>query len=64
MTKMAAMSIYGKKWKILLLWNQKADDLESLYAALSSRVLLSLFKWWPWVDLDLFYKQRIFQKLL
>ena len=28
MTKMAAMPIYGKKLKNLL-WNQKADDLES-----------------------------------
>ena len=26
MTKMAAMSIYGKNLKNLLLWNQKADD--------------------------------------
>ena len=29
MTKMAAMPIYGKNLKNLLLWNQKADDLES-----------------------------------
>ena len=28
MTKMAAMPIYGKTWKILHLWNLKADDLE------------------------------------
>ena len=27
MTKMAAMPIYGKTLKNLLLWNQKADDL-------------------------------------
>ena len=40
-----------KTLKNLLLLNQKADDLESWYA----RVLLSLFKWWCWVDLDLFY---------
>ena len=45
-----------KKWKIVfLLWNQKADDLESLYAALDTRVLPNLFRWWPWVDFDLFY---------
>ena len=31
MTNVAAMPIYGKK--NLLLWNQKADDLESWYAA-------------------------------
>ena len=29
MTKMATMPIYGKNIKNLLLWNQKADDLES-----------------------------------
>ena len=52
MTKMAAMPIYGKN---LLLWNRKADDLETWYAASSTQVLPSLFKWCPWVDLDLFY---------
>ena len=48
MTKMAAMPIYGKNRKNLLP-NQKANDLETWYVA------LGLFKWWPWVDLDLFY---------
>ena len=38
-TKMAAMPIYGKN---LLLWNQKVDDLETWYEALSAQVLLSL----------------------
>ena len=38
-----------------LLWNQKANDLETCYAALGARVLPNLLKWWPWVDLDLFY---------
>ena len=55
MTKVAAMPIYGKNLKKLLLRNQKADDLESWYATSGARVLPSLFKWWPWVDLDLFY---------
>ena len=55
MTKMAGMPIYGKNFKNLLLWNQKADDLETWRAALNARVLPSLFKWWPCVDLDLFY---------
>ena len=55
MTQVAAMPIYGKKLKNLLLRNQKADDLETLYAALGAQVLPSLFKWWPWIDLDLFY---------
>ena len=44
MTKMAAMPIYGKNLKNLLLRNQKADDLETWYAALSARVLPNLFK--------------------
>ena len=56
MTKMAATSIYGKNLKKNLLpRNQKADDFESWYVASGAPVLPSLFKWWPWVDLDLFY---------
>ena len=54
MNSMAAMPILIKTLKNLL-WNQKADDLEGLYAAVSTLVLPSLFKWWPWVDLVLFY---------
>ena len=43
MTNMAAMPIYGKNLKKnLFLWTQKADDLESWYAASSSQVLPSL----------------------
>ena len=55
MTKMAAMPIYGKNLKNLLLRNQKTGDLETWYATLGARVLPDVFKWWPWVDLDLFY---------
>ena len=44
MTKMAAMPIYNKTLKNLLLRNQKADDLETWYAASGAQVLLSLFK--------------------
>ena len=44
LTKMAAMPIYGKNIKNFLLLNQKADYLESLYAALGTRVLPKLFK--------------------
>ena len=44
MANMAAMPIYGKNLKNLLLWNQKADDLESWYVALGARILPSLFK--------------------
>ena len=44
MTKMAAMPIYGKNLKNLLLRNQKANDLETWYAASGVRVLPGLFK--------------------
>ena len=55
MTKMAAIPIYGKNLKNLLLWNLKTNDLETWFEASDVRVLSSLFIWWPWVDLDLFY---------
>ena len=55
MTKMAAMPIYGKNIKYLLLRKQMAVDLETWYAASGARVLPSLFKLWPRVDHDLFY---------
>ena len=42
MTKMAAMSLCDKNLKNFLLWNQKADDLESWYAVSGAGVLLSL----------------------
>ena len=41
MTKMAAMPIYGKNFKNLLLRNQKADELETWYTALGAQVLPS-----------------------
>ena len=47
MTKRAVMPIYGKnlkKKKNHILWNQKAEDLESWYVALGTRVLPNLFK--------------------
>ena len=44
-----------KTLKSRLLQNQKADDLESWYAASGARVLPNLIKLWPWVDHDLFY---------
>ena len=37
--------------------NQKADDLETWYAASGARVLLNLFKWWSWVEFDLFLRR-------
>ena len=44
MINMAAMPIYGKSLKNLFTWNQKADDLESWFAALGTQVLPILFK--------------------
>ena len=55
MTNIAAMLIYVVKTLKNLLWNQKADDLESWYAALGNWVLPSLFKWCPCIDPDPFY---------
>ena len=44
MTNMAAMLICGKNRKNLLFWNQRADDIETWYAASGAQVLPSLFK--------------------
>ena len=46
-----------------LLRNQTPDDFEILYATSGAQVLPSLFKWWPWVDLDLFYDKVKFGPL-
>ena len=54
MTNMADMPLYGKHLKILLLWNQKADDLESWYAASGTQVLPSLFNGGPRLTLTYF----------
>ena len=43
MAKMTAMPKYGENLKNLL-WNQKADDLETWYTASGARVLPCLFK--------------------
>ena len=44
MTKMAAMSIYSINIKNLLLRNQKADYLETWYAAFGTQVLSNVSK--------------------
>ena len=44
MTQMAAMPIYGKTLKNLLLQNQKAYDLETWHVASGTQVLQSLYK--------------------
>ena len=55
MTKMAAMLYMVKTFKNLLLQNLKSYDLETQPVALGTQALQSLYKWWPWVDLVLFY---------
>ena len=55
MSKMAVMPIYMVKTLKNLLRNQKADDLETWYAASGARVLPNSFKCWLWVDSDLSY---------
>ena len=42
MIKMAAMPVYGKNLKKLLLQNQQTDDLETWFIALFMQVLLRL----------------------
>ena len=44
MTKMAAMPIYGKNLKNLLLQNQKSYDLETWHVATVTQALQSLYK--------------------
>ena len=43
MTKMAAMPIYGKTFKNLLLQNQVTDGLETWYGVSGTKVLLRSF---------------------
>ena len=43
-TKMAAMPIYGKNLKNLLLQNQKSYDLETWHVAPGTQALQSLYK--------------------
>ena len=53
-----------KTFKNLLLQNQLTDGLGTWFVALGTWVLLRMFKWWPWVDLDLFYGKVKYGKLL
>ena len=43
MTKMVAMPIYCKNLKNIHLLNQKADDIETWYAAFGTHVLSSIY---------------------
>ena len=47
--------ICKKPFKNLLLQNRRADFHETWYVASGTPAHHSLFKWWPWSDLDLFY---------
>ena len=47
--------IWSKPFKNLLLQNRRADFHETWYVASGTPAHHSLFKWWPWSDLDLFY---------
>ena len=44
-----------KSFKNLFLQSQSSYDFETRYASSGTQALQSLYKWWPWVDLDLFY---------
>ena len=55
--------IWLKTFKNLLLQNQKSYDLETWLVALATQALQSLYKWWPWVDLDLCYGKVKFGNL-
>ena len=44
-----------KTWRNLLLLNHLAKCLETWFVLSRDLVLQSLYKWWPWEDLDLFY---------
>ena len=52
-----------KTLKIFVSRTRKADSLETWYAASGAQILPSLFKWWPWVNLDLFYSKVKFGPL-
>ena len=62
-SKMATTPIYGKTFKKsspteqILLWSW------TWRGALWTQALHSLYKWWPWVDLDLFYAMSNLAKL-
>ena len=55
-TKMAAKPIYGKSpSKLFFSENRWTNFHETWYVAFGSTAHYRLFKWCPWVDLDLFY---------
>ena len=52
-----------KTFKNLLLWNRWTDFHETWSLASGTQAHYSLYKWWPWVDLDLFYGKVKFGNL-
>ena len=55
-TKMAAMPIYGKNpSKIFLSGTGGLISTKLGMSVLVTPAHHNLFKWWPWIDLDLFY---------
>ena len=63
MTNMVAMPIYGKNLKKSFSLEPKGQWPWKLVCSIGCRVLPNLFKWWPWVDLDLFYGKVKFDPL-
>ena len=56
MTKMAAMPLYGKNpSKIFFSGTDGPDFHETWYVTSGTPAHHSLYKWWPWVHLDLIY---------
>ena len=60
MTNMDAMPIYGKN---LLLQNHWASCLQTQYVACGELILQKSYKWWPWIDLTLFFGKVKFSPL-
>ena len=64
MTKMAARPIYGKNpSKIFFSRTGRPIFTKTWYVASWTPAHHNLFKWWPWVDLDLFYGRVKFGNL-
>ena len=58
MTNVVAMPVYGKVHLAnLFLRHQEIDDLQTWHTASGMRTVQSLFKWWSWVELDIFYSK-------
>ena len=63
-TKMAATLIYGNNLsKIFFSWTGGQISIKTWYVASGTPANHSLFKWWPSVDLDLFYSKVKFVNL-